>query len=123
MTAMMTEPTRSPSTFVDIGTKNISESTKPMNIASPPMRGMGWSCTRRLSLGTSIAPTFSAKRLTGGVMTYATSSDTANASSIFIQSARPGNIKIYLQFVLLSQKGFSTRPTRLYTLRRVLEAT
>ena len=39
-----------------------------MKMARPPMRGMGWSCIRRLSLGTSTAPTFMAKVFTMGVM-------------------------------------------------------
>ena len=43
------------------------EHRKPPKIARPPSRGMGCLCIRRLSLGTSIAPIFWAKRLTGGV--------------------------------------------------------
>ena len=68
MTAMITAPRSRPITCMDMLTKSRTDSTKPVKMASPPMRGIGWSWTRRASLGTSIAPTFSAKRLTGGVM-------------------------------------------------------
>ena len=69
MTAMTIVPRSRPMTCVDISTNSSSDRTKPRKIASPPMRGIGLECMRRSSRGTSIAPTASAKRLTGGVIT------------------------------------------------------
>ena len=66
--AMITAPTRRPMTWVDMFTKSSRLITKPRKMANPPMRGMGWSWTLLPSLGTSIAPTFSANSFTGGVM-------------------------------------------------------
>ena len=68
MTAMITAPRSSPITCMDILTKSRTDSTKPVKMARPPIRGIGWLWTRRPSFGMSIAPTFSANRLTGGVM-------------------------------------------------------
>ena len=84
MTAIISAPSRRPITCVVKLTNSSADMTKPINIATPPMRGIGWSCTRRPSLGTSIAPTFSAKPFTGGVikneMIIATAKDRSTLS-------------------------------------------
>ena len=85
--AIISAPSIRPSTCVVKLTKSIIATTKPMNIASPPMRGMGWSCTRRPSRGTSIAPTRSAKPFTGGVMKYETIKATAKDKTTLSQTA------------------------------------
>ena len=68
ITAMITAPTSRPITWVDMFTNSSRLITKPRKMAMPPIRGMGWSWTRRSSLGTSMAPTRLAKSFTGGVI-------------------------------------------------------
>ena len=95
MTTIISAPSRMPSTGVDTSTNMSSDSTKPMKMASPPMRGIGWSCTRRSSFGISIAPTFSAKRLTGGVIM----NDTAAANAIASSSLSHSDISEIIAFL------------------------
>ena len=80
---MMTAPSRMPRISRSIsGYAKISTLARnARKIARPPMRGMGWWCIRRLSVGTSIAPTFCASRFTSGV--------TAKESTAALRSASP----------------------------------
>ena len=54
---------------------------KPKKMARPPIRGMGWSCIRRVSLGTSTAPTFTDSAFTSGVEAKDTTAASPSASS------------------------------------------
>ena len=63
------------------------DAIKPMKIARPPMRGMGWSCIRRLSLGTSTAPYFTASTFTRGVATQETIAADSRASRRYQMSS------------------------------------
>ena len=82
ITAMMTAPSSRPMTVVDMLTTSSDDTTKPKKIASPPMRGIGWMLMRR-SLGSSMAPTFSANRLTWGVIRKQSTKAAIGPSSIF----------------------------------------
>ena len=70
---------------------------KPRKMARPPMRGMGWSCTRRASPGTSTAPTITASRLTIGVSAKLTTNAKRIASMTLIQTAVLRNMGTDLQ--------------------------
>ena len=109
VTAMITAPSSMPMTGVDMFTNSSTDSTKPMKMARPPIRGMGWSWTRRPSFGTSMAPTCSAKRLTGGVIRKATRKAVIMASPARIQSWYCGSIVLSVSGV--TQKFGATRPT------------
>ena len=81
MTIMM-EPSRMPCICRSMSAKTRTESKNAKKIARPPMRGMGTLCMRRLSLGTSIAPTLQASALTIGVDANDTAAATSIASSM-----------------------------------------
>ena len=51
------EPSKMPCICRSMSAKTRTDSRNARKIARPPMRGMGTLCMRRLSLGTSIAPT------------------------------------------------------------------
>ena len=105
---MMVAPMSMPMILVSISEKMRMEARKPMNIASPPMRGMGWLCTRRSSLGTSIAPIVSANFFTCGVITSEITNDRAAASTIFSHMAMLGNI--FLSPVNIIRRAFPRSP-------------
>ena len=69
---MTTAPSSIPRRGRVKGRNTSTLSRKPKKMASPPMRGMGWSCIRRPSLGTSTAPTRKARARTTGVVIRAT---------------------------------------------------
>mgnify|MGYP006932164795 CR=1 FL=1 len=94
---MMIDPMRMPRTSCVMSANRSVETMKPRKMARPPMRGMGWSCTRRASPGTSTAPTFTASRLTNGVRAMLTTKATRIASMTLIQTAVLRNMRIDLQ--------------------------
>ena len=73
---------------------------KPVNSASPPSRGIGWSWTRRDSPGMSIAPILQANFRTAGVASRHTAAAASSASSTRTRSrrARAGSIPFRLSF-------------------------
>ena len=89
---MRTAPSRMPRTWRVMSAKRTTLRMKPRKMARPPMRGMGWSWTRRASFGTSIAPTFWAKVLTMGVEAKLTAKPTAMARSARSHSSVLRNI-------------------------------
>ena len=89
---MRTAPSRMPRTWRVMSTKRTTLRMKPRKMARPPMRGMGWSWTRRASLGTSMAPTFCAKVLTMGVEAKLTAKPMAMAKSARSHSSVLRNI-------------------------------
>ena len=82
------------------------------------MRGIGWSCIRRPSLGTSIAPIFWARDLTTGVR--------MNEMSIADTSAAARRAIVGNSIVMMMIRSFgdqrAAKPTFLCTLRSVLYA-
>ena len=78
---MMTAPSSIPRIWAFKSKKSRTLSRKPRKMASPPMRGMGWSCMRRPSLGTSTALTRMARFFTTGVATRATTRATTRAAA------------------------------------------
>ena len=77
---MITPPSSMPRMGVSRGTKMMALRIKPKKMARPPMRGMGWLCMRRLSLGTSTAPMRKARERTTGVVIKATTAATSRAA-------------------------------------------
>ena len=80
-TTIITAPSSIPFRSVSSGTISSMAATNPKKMASPPIRGMGWSCIRRPSLGTSTAPTFTDSAFTSGVEAKDTAAASASASS------------------------------------------
>ena len=78
---MITAPSSIPFLSVSSGTISSMAATKPKKMASPPIRGMGWWCIRRSSLGTSTAPTFTDSAFTSGVEAKDTPAASPSASS------------------------------------------
>ena len=79
---IMTAPSRMPCICRSMSAKTSTDSKNARKIARPPIRGIGTLCMRRLSFGTSIAPTLQASALTIGVDANDTAAATAIASSI-----------------------------------------
>ena len=78
---MITAPSSMPRYCLDRGRKTSTLSRKPKKMARPPMRGMGWLCIRRPSLGTSTAPTRKARERTTGVEIRATTAAASRAAA------------------------------------------
>ena len=76
------DPMRMPRISRSISAKISTVTTKAPKMASPPSRGIGTLCIRRLSLGTSIAPTLTASFFTSGVAAKDSTEATRTASSI-----------------------------------------
>ena len=106
-TTMMTAPSSIPWSCRVRSAKTSTARVKPRKIASPPIRGMGWSCIRRPSLGTSTAPTFCAKDLTTGVATKEMSSAVIRAVAT---SPRKLNSVKGMGMLLLCISGPQSRP-------------
>ncbi len=85
-TTMITAPSSIPFFSAFSGTNTSTAARKPKKMASPPMRGMGWSCIRRPSLGTSTAPNFTDSTFTTGVAAQDTTAAATNASSTYQMS-------------------------------------
>ena len=79
---IMIAPSRMPCICRSIFAKTSTESKNARKMARPPIRGIGTLCMRRLSFGTSIAPTLHASVLTSGVAANETAAATSIASSI-----------------------------------------
>ena len=94
---MMIDPSRMPRTSCVMSTNRSIDTMKPRKMARPPMRGMGWSCTRRASPGTSMAPSFCARILTTGVSAKLTTNAMRIASMTLIQTAVLRNMRTVLQ--------------------------
>ena len=78
---MTTAPSSMPRSWVVRGRKSSTLRMKPKKMASPPILGMGWSCIRRLSRGTSTAPILKARERTTGVAIRATTAATSRAAA------------------------------------------
>ena len=79
---MITPPSSIPRMEELMGPKIRVLRRKPRKIANPPIRGMGWLCIRRLSLGTSTAPTIWAMDFTTGVAMKEISRAATSAAAI-----------------------------------------
>ena len=128
-TTIITAPSNIPCFSVFNGTNSRMAVIKPKKIASPPIRGMGWSCILRPSLGTSTAPTFTDSAFTNGVAARDTAAASPNASNT-VQMSWDAMILLRLfnknsllfPGVSLFPAYRGRKPTFLYTLRRVLLA-
>ena len=141
-----TAPSRMPRTWRVISTKSTTLKRKPRNMARPPMRGIGWSWTRRLPSGTSMAPIFCAKALTTGVAakpdckSYGYGEQYPDPQLGVVQHIltytpkrlpRAAHCDLKLGDAVRPAEGpygalvdyFATKPSFLYTLRRVRLAT
>ena len=78
---MITAPSSIPRRGASRGTKIRALRIKPKKMASPPIRGMGWLCIRRLSRGISTAPTRKARVRTTGVVIKATMAAVSRAAA------------------------------------------
>ena len=85
-TAMSIAPTRMPRTWVVMLAKSSTEIRKPVKIARPPMRGIGWLWICRFLSGISMAPTFTAKFFTAGVAMNEMTNAETSARMIFIHA-------------------------------------
>ena len=97
----MIAPSRMPCICRSISAKTSTESKNARKMARPPIRGIGTLCMRRLSFGTSIAPTLYANVLTSGVE----AKDTTAATDI----AR--SMKTTVRVVMKSPHQRATKPT------------
>ena len=98
---IITAPSRIPCICRSISANTSTDSKNARKIASPPKRGIGTLCMRRLSFGTSIAPTLYASVLTSGVDAKDTTAATAIASSM----------KTAVRVVMKSLPQRATKPT------------
>ena len=78
---MMAAPSSIPRIWPFRSMNTSTLSRKPKKMARPPIRGMGWSCIRRPSLGTSTAPMRTARSFTTGVVIRATTRATIRAAA------------------------------------------
>jgi len=95
---MITAPRSIPRRGVVRGIKIRALRIKPKKMASPPIRGMGWLCIRRLSRGTSTAPILKARERTTGVVIKATTAaaNSAAATAPITESSTEDNMKQFL---------------------------
>ena len=80
-TTMMTAPSSIPCLGWSRGMSSSTLMINPRKIARPPIRGIGWSCIRRPSRGTSMAPTLTDSAFTSGVVAKDTTPASTSASS------------------------------------------